>query len=105
MPIFRSVPNPISPTRKHYEIRSDDLYLSGCKYGPLQESEDDFLCPQCGGSGTDCGEKCRFCAGTGCIEKNDTRITYVPPEEYVIRLYEEHCKMRQEPMPPEEPPI
>jgi hypothetical protein len=77
----------------HYKTRNEEYFLAGCKYGPMQEGIKDFLCPHCGGYGTDCSVKCNFCDGTGYIEKNDTRITKVAPEEYVIRLYEEHCEM------------
>jgi hypothetical protein len=78
----------------YYRVRENEFYLSGCKYGPMQEGGKDFLCPHCGGYGTDCDGKCEFCSGTGYIEKNDVGITKVPPEEYVIRLYEEHCEMK-----------
>ena len=88
-------------TSRTYRISDKEKYMKGCMYGPMQESDEDYLCPHCGGYGTVCeietGKNvCKFCNGSGAIQKNDQRIVDAHPEEFVIRLYEEHIKEQEE---------
>jgi len=88
----------IGPSTGCYRVGDKEYFLTGCKYGPMQENDVDFLCPQCGGYGTTVGlEKvCSFCNGTGNIQKTDPRITTEPTPEHCEMLYEENLKRKQE---------
>ena len=62
--------------KNHYKL-TDDKYLNGSKYGPLQSDGVDYLCPECGGYGF-VGDyryryRCRICKGDGIIALDDVR--------------------------------
>jgi len=63
---------------KSYDTQHNpEVWAVGSKYGPLQCSGLDYLCPDCGGYGylLDKDKTCEFCNGDGFIALDDSRIT------------------------------
>jgi hypothetical protein len=67
--------NKLRKCKKLYR-ETEDKWAKGSSYGPLLSSNDNYLCPECGGYGY-IGSKdnfCFFCGGKGFLEFDDERI-------------------------------